>query len=201
MEPVLGSAQGRQIAFVGPFAVGKTTAVGSISASKVVMTEARSTVSALAGRHVKPTSTVGLEYGDWQAPDGTVLAVVGTPGQARFDAVRRSAMPRSRAVVLWLFGHHREALLDAGLWTEFVLSEGVPSRKLTVAVTRLQDGAPPLPDFAQAVAQSAGAVVPVLAADPRVRDDVDDVLLASLRGDLGAGAAPDEEGPRWKAGS
>ncbi len=182
MRAVIGVTHRGQISFVGPFGVGKTTAVRAVSDADVVETEARSTAAVLkTGKHTKPSSTVGLEYGEWKSPSGVRLAVVGTPGQARFDEVRRSVMPRSTAVVLWLFGHHAEAVLDAELWTQFILEEGVPARKLAVAVTRLEPGAS-LEPFEAAVRTYGGDKVPVLAADPRVRADVEAVLIASTRG-------------------
>ena len=190
MQPVFGSTHGQQISFMGPFGVGKTTAVRAVTQSEVVLTEATSTAaSIMGGKHLKPTTTVGLEYGEWTAPDGTLVAVVGTPGQARFDAVRQSALPRSTAVVLWVFGHHAEALLDCELWVRFMLDEGVPTSKLAVAVTRLDDDSTlAVDDFAQVVAEHADAEVPVLAADPRSAEDVQQVLVASLRGALAAAA-------------
>jgi uncharacterized protein len=190
VRAVIGVTHRGQISLVGPFGVGKTTAVRTISDTDVVETEAQSTAAMMSsGRHLKSSSTVGLEYGEWRAPDGARLAVVGTPGQARFDDVRRSAMPRSTAVVLLLFGHHDEAPLDAELWTRFILEEGVPARKLAVAVTRLDAGDPgALDPFREAVHRHAGDHVPVLAADPRSRADVEAVLVAATRGGAVRGA-------------
>jgi signal recognition particle receptor subunit beta len=171
------------VSFVGPFGVGKTTAVCTVSDTNVSSTEVLSSAlrarTGQAGKHLKTTTTVGLEIGEWLSPDGQQVSVVGTPGQERFDLVRKSAMPRSTGVVLWLFGHHDLALLDAELWLEFISAE-VATSKLTLAVTRLDDPLAQLDSFRE-VAHRLDDRIPVVAADPRDRDSVIDVLQTALR--------------------
>jgi signal recognition particle receptor subunit beta len=181
---VVGSRSQPQVAFVGPFGVGKTTAVFTLCGDSVASTDVQSSlVRARAGRHVKPTTTVGLERGEWTTPDGRVVSVVGTPGQERFDLVRRSAMPRSAGVVLWLFGDHEHAGLDAELWLDFIAAEVLLDR-ITVAVTRVggrEDVDAALDAFRQ-IADRFSPNIPAVAADPRDRDDVANVVLTALRG-------------------
>ena len=178
------------MAFVGPFGVGKTTAVFTLCGTSVTSSEVhRSVLRTSVGRRIKPTTTVGLEVGHWTASDGRPVSIVGTPGQERFDTVRQSAMPRSTGVVLWLFGNHEFAITDARLWLDFISRE-VPVHKLTVAMTRL-DAAPEGVDVSlfEAVVHDRLPGVPVVAADPRSRDDVAEVVRVSLR--LPSGDAPD----------
>lgn len=180
MMPVLGTPIPRQVSFVGPFGVGKTTAVCTVSDTSVSSTEVLSSALRVrSGRHLKTTTTVGLEIGEWQAPDGQQVSVVGTPGQERFDLVRRSAMPRSTGVVLWLFGHHDAALLDAELWLEFISNE-VATSKITVALTRLDENVAALSQFRDVIDQRDSRI-PLVAADPRDRDSVVEVLHTALR--------------------
>lgn len=184
LTPVVGSRAQQQIAFVGPFGVGKTTAVFTLCGESVASTDVQSSlVKARSGRHVKATTTVGLEMGEWTAPDGRTVSVVGTPGQERFDLVRRSAMPRSSGVVLWLFGDHEHAGLDAELWLDFIAAE-VPLGKITVALTRLgadQDLEEELDAFRQIVDRFS-PTIPLVAADPRDPADVAMVVTTALRG-------------------
>jgi uncharacterized protein len=182
MQPVLGTTTSQQVAFVGPFGVGKTTAVCTVSDTDVATTEVLSSaLRGRTGRHLKTTTTVGLEIGEWRTPQGRTIAVVGTPGQERFDVVRRTAMPRSTGVVLWLYGQHAVATLDAELWMEFITRE-VPTRKMTVAVTRLaEDATDGDLDRFRRVVRRFDPTIPVVAADPRDRDDVEAVLLTALR--------------------
>lgn len=183
MMPVLGTPIPRQVSFVGPFGVGKTTAVCTVSDTQVSSTEVLSSAlrarTGRPGRHLKTTTTVGLEIGEWISPDGATVSVVGTPGQERFDLVRKSAMPRSTGVVLWLFGHHDLAQLDTELWLDFIGAE-VPTSKLTVAVTRLDEPTRQLDGFREVVARVDDRI-PVVAADPRDRGSVVDVLHTALR--------------------
>lgn len=180
MTSLRAPARPRQVTFVGPFGVGKTTAVVTVSDTSVATTDVASTAARLrGGRHLKATTTVGLEIGDWTSPDGRLVSVVGTPGQERFDAVRRSAMPRSSAVVLWIFGHHDYAVLDAELWLEFICQD-VPRHLLTVAVTRLPDAPEGRLDEIRAAVRTIDEGIPVVVADPRDRDDVATVLTTAL---------------------
>ncbi|MFN8196453.1 MAG: hypothetical protein U0R80_19465 [Nocardioidaceae bacterium] len=180
MKSVIGGTSTRQVAFVGPFGVGKTTAVCTVSEGSVATTDVASTAMLMrGGRHLKSTTTVGLEVGQWLAPDGTSVHVVGTPGQERFDVVRKSAMPRSQGVVLWLFGQHEQAVLDTQLWLEFIAAE-VPTRKLTVALTRHEESTIPLTEFRSTI-DAVDPSIPLVLADPREHEDVVRVLMASLR--------------------
>jgi uncharacterized protein len=175
VREVVGAGLGPQISFVGPFGVGKTTAVLSVCSTQVLMTEVfSSNAQSPIGKHLKPTTTVGLEIGEWVAPDGRVICVIGTPGQERFDMVRRSAMPRSNAVVLWLYGGHAEARVDAELWLDFVTRE-IPKRKLVVAMTRLGDDPDALAPFRKIV-DRFDPNIPLVVADPRESMSVANVL-------------------------
>jgi signal recognition particle receptor subunit beta len=174
MHEVVGATHGPQICFVGPVGVGKTTAALNACTTPVLMTEvSRSNAQSEGGRHRKPTTTVGLEIGEWIASDGRRVCLVGTPGQERFDLARRSALPRSDAIVLWLFGAHPEALDDAIPWLEFV-SQQIPTQHVLVAVTRLADDAA-LEPFQEVVHQHDSRI-PVIAGDPRIGDSINRVL-------------------------
>ncbi len=168
-----------QVAFVGPFGVGKTTAVRTLCGDDLTVSEVRRspTASGGYGRRVKESTTVGLELGRWWAPDGRRVMVVGTPGQQRYDTVRRSAMPRSAAVVLWLFGDHEHAAVDLELWAEFIAAEVEPGR-IVVAVTRMSGGALD-PEWRTLLARVAPGAR-LVAADPRDPHDVRTVMGCAL---------------------
>ena len=152
-----------------------------------------SALRARTGRHLKTTTTVGLEIGEWRAPDGKKVSVVGTPGQERFDLVRQSAMPRSTGVVLWLFGHHDKALLDAELWLEFISNEVATSQ---ADRGRDQAGRPtPSPCCASSdgVIDQCDARIPLVAADPRDRAPCRSLLPRHCESPRGRRRSSDEE--------
>ncbi len=182
MDIVIGQPVKRQVAFVGPYGVGKTTAVRAISETPVVNTDVTSYVSLRTWSQTatKRTTTAGLDYGEWTAPGPETIAVVGTPGQARFVTVRRSAMVRVVGVVLWLFGDRPYSLEEAAEWMNYIGGEQWP--RLTVAVTRIGDlpSAPTLAAYRPLV-DEYGPDIPLLAADPRDPRSVAQVLCAALR--------------------
>jgi signal recognition particle receptor subunit beta len=79
---------------VGPFAVGKTTFVSTMSEirplhTEEVMTTASEPVDDSAGAPAKETTTVALDFGRRTLNDNLVLYMFGTPGQQRFEHLWR----------------------------------------------------------------------------------------------------------------
>jgi len=73
----------------GPFGVGKTTFIRSLSETKPlhteeVMTQTGALVDDLAGVRDKTTTTVAIDFGRLTLPGDLVLYMFGTPGQRRF---------------------------------------------------------------------------------------------------------------------
>ncbi|MBO8194742.1 ATP/GTP-binding protein [Streptomyces oryzae] len=73
----------------GPFGVGKTTFIRSLSETKPlhteeVMTRTGALVDDLAGVRDKTTTTVAIDFGRLTLPGDLVLYMFGTPGQRRF---------------------------------------------------------------------------------------------------------------------
>lgn len=78
-----------KLLLVGPFAVGKTTFVSTMSEIRPLRTEERMTqvgalVDDLAGVEDKTTTTVAMDFGRLTLSDHLVLYLFGTPGQQRF---------------------------------------------------------------------------------------------------------------------
>ncbi|MFJ4980117.1 GTP-binding protein [Streptomyces coeruleorubidus] len=81
-----------KILITGPFGVGKTTLIGSVSEIRPLHTEERLTeasaqVDDLTGVRDKSTTTVAIDFGRISLPGGVVLYLFGTPGQERFRSL------------------------------------------------------------------------------------------------------------------
>jgi signal recognition particle receptor subunit beta len=81
-----------KLLIVGPFAVGKTTFVATLSEIRPLRTEetvtqASETVDDLSGAEGKRTTTVALDFGRLTLNDNLVLYLFGAPGQQRFTNV------------------------------------------------------------------------------------------------------------------
>jgi signal recognition particle receptor subunit beta len=78
-----------KILVTGPFGVGKTTLIDSVSEIRPLhteehLTEASAQVDDLDGVRDKVTTTVAIDFGRISLPGGVVLYLFGTPGQERF---------------------------------------------------------------------------------------------------------------------
>ncbi|MFD4555150.1 ATP/GTP-binding protein [Streptomyces sp. NPDC058469] len=81
-----------KILIAGPFGVGKTTLIDSVSEIRPLHTEERLSEASvhlddLDGVREKSTTTVAIDFGRISLPGGIVLYLFGTPGQERFRAL------------------------------------------------------------------------------------------------------------------
>ncbi|MBI3149589.1 MAG: hypothetical protein HYZ17_13855 [Betaproteobacteria bacterium] len=181
MEVVLGHTTEHQVVFVGPFGVGKTTALRTVSDIPVVDTDVASAEAMASGGHgTKTTTTAGFDYGEWTFPDGGRVSLIGVPGQDRFEAMWDLVLPRSSAIVLWLYGDRDRHLLECKKWLD-VLAARKAIARLAVAVTRLpSDGAEELLNPYREAIRRFHPLAPVITADPREVTDVLQVVTMAL---------------------
>lgn len=173
---------GRQVVFVGPFGVGKTTAVHTVSDSPVVRATAGTPSSSEEGTRVarRLAEAAGSDCGQWRRGPGGPVDVLAVAGQTRFGATLRPTVAPGSPVVLWLYGQTPYALDEAEEWLEYIAPETEES-PLAVAVTRLEipGDRPALVDYRSVVDRWARGA-PLVSADPRDRESVEDVLRAAL---------------------
>ncbi|WP_223168002.1 GTP-binding protein [Nonomuraea sp. SYSU D8015] len=91
------TAQPIKIVVLGPFAVGKTTFVSTVSEIQPMHTEERMThagqlIDNLDDLRGKTTTTVAMDFGRLTLSQNIVLYLFGAPGQPRFRSMVRSLM-------------------------------------------------------------------------------------------------------------
>lgn len=181
LQVILGHSIAHQVVFAGPFGVGKTTALQVVSDIPVVNTDVASQEAdhgVQAGG--KRTTTSAFDYGEWHFPDGTRVSLIGVPGQERFEAMWDVTIPRSSAIVLWLYGDRDPQLRECRLWLNALAKRKAVAR-LAVAVTRVPDTAPDemLQPYREQVSQYH-PLAPVITADPRNASDVMKAITIAL---------------------
>jgi signal recognition particle receptor subunit beta len=179
---LVGNSVSHRITFVGPYGVGKTTALRAVSDIPVLDTDVPMTHEHAGSAPDKTHTTVGFDYGEWQFDDGTRVGLFGLPGQERFDAVWDNLLPQSSGVVLWIYGDRDPALGVAEMrrWVQAV-AQRVPVVRLAVAVTRLPTGFDDrMLDPYRTALLDYHPLAPVLSADPRQAQDVRQMIAVSL---------------------
>jgi uncharacterized protein len=187
LEIVLGHTVSHQVVFAGPFGVGKTTALRAVSDIPVVNTDvASSEVTPDALAQGKTTTTVGFDYGEWRFPDGQRVSLIGVPGQDRFEAMWDAIIPRSSAIVLWVYGDRDPQLYECEKWLS-ALAQRKAVARLAVAVTRVSahDSEVVLGPFRDLVSQYH-QLAPVITADPRNPSDVMQAVTIALTSPYGS---------------
>ncbi len=181
LQVILGHTTTHQVVFVGPFGVGKTTALRAISDIPVVNTDVQSSeVDTTMQLHGKDTTTVGLDYGEWRFPDGSRVTLLGVPGQERFEAMWDTLLPHCSAIVLWVYGDRDPLLQETSKWLH-TLAQRKALARLAVAVTRLPpnhaDNA--LNPYRELV-ERFHPFAPVIAVDPRQANEVMQAVTIAL---------------------
>lgn len=157
-----------KIVFTGSMGSGKTTAISSLSDTKVVSTEAGNTD---VGRHSKALTTVGMDYGEFELDGGAKVGLYGTPGQERFSFVW-PILCRGALGVILLIDHTsedplREMQFFLDTYSKFY------SGCIVVGITHTDvevEGRDP--DIYQDWLISTGNTLPCFELDMRERDDV-----------------------------
>ena len=187
LEIVLGHTISHQVVFAGPFGVGKTTALRAVSDIPVVNTDvASSEITPEAMAQGKATTTIAFDYGEWIFPDGKRVSLIGVPGQDRFEAMWDVIIPRSSAIVLWVYGDRDPNLRECAKWLN-ALAQRKAVARLAVAVTRVADheSEAVLGPFRDLISQFH-PLAPVITADPRNPSDVMQAVTIALTSSYGA---------------
>lgn len=161
----------RQVRFVGPAQVGKTTALLALTHS---VRQDPAAVTVVAGE-LRAVS----EVAEWTAPDGAVVSIVAASQTPVYVTAHSGSLPRASATVLWVDGSDHAGYTQARQWVD-LLARHRSTGALTVAVNHALPGSPIAAEIATLV-RCHDASVPVLVADARSGRDVAAVMQAALR--------------------
>lgn len=163
------------ILFTGPMGAGKTTAIQSLSEIDVVRTEASNSE-----RHIvdKATTTVALDYGEILLGAAEKVRLYGIPGQRRFNFMWAILKKRARGMVLLVHSDAADPIADLLYYLD-EFRELYDRGGVVVGVTRsdVVEG-PPLTAYSDALERTnPGLTIPVFTVDPRVREQMQNLLL------------------------
>lgn len=166
-----------RVSLLGPMGIGKTTALHSLCGQLMAGSDVPNLDKAA---HAKEFTTVGAEFGEIDLGSGERLQLVGSPGQDRFDFVRRWVLSASVGALLMIDVNDSDALDYASeMLTGVAELETAP---LLIILSCRPASEARLEAFSTALMSCGHAIVPVVQADPRDRQQMLDALgvLASL---------------------
>ena len=166
-----------RITLTGRMGIGKTTAIRALCGDHFASTDVRNLDR---DSHFKEFTTVGAEFGDIDLGDGDRVQLCGCPGQERFAFVRRWVLSVSFGVLV-MVDVSSDADLDEA--TKILKEIGELRDPPLALVLSARPCSPEAREqFARSLAARGVGIVPVLQADPRVRQDLLNVLsvLVSL---------------------
>ena len=175
-DAMVGSPSDKEVVFVGPVGVGKTTFIQSLSTTMTVNTEVPTANPDEFIARWKTTTTVGIDYGIWERPDGKKIGLIGTAGQERFASGRTALNNPEAGIALWLYGSIDALEEQVCQWLPLV-EKAAREGRLCVALNFTEPGCVEHTQFLLAPYGD----IPCLIADPRNREDVAKVVNMALR--------------------
>lgn len=166
-----------RVSLLGPMGIGKTTALRSLCGQLMAGSDVPNLDRAA---HTKEFTTVGAEFGEIDLGSGERLQLVGSPGQDRFDFVRRWVLSASVGALLMVDVKDPDAVEYASeMLTGITQLDTTP---LIIILSCRESSGRQLEEFSAALASKGHGIVPVVEADPRDRQQMLDALgvLASL---------------------
>lgn len=171
-------ARHNKIIFSGTVGAGKSTAIAALSDIPPVSTEA---VASDDTAKLKRTTTVAMDYGVLNLPDGEKVMLYGTPGQERFSFMWDILSEGGIGLVLLINNANPDPLADLqGYLNAF--KDFISSTAVAIGVTHMDSAETPnLEDYRLKLAELGHHPVPaIFRVDARSRDDVAMLVKALL---------------------
>lgn len=167
-----------KIIFSGTIGAGKSTAINALSDILPVSTEALAT-DEVAG--IKKTTTVAMDYGVLNLPDGEKVMLYGTPGQERFSFMWEILSNGGIGLILLINNAQPEPLADLENYLS-AFSNFIAGTAVTIGVTHMDRApAPGLDAYRTRLAELGHTPPPaVFRVDARSREDVAMLVKALL---------------------
>lgn len=173
-----------KLVFSGMTGAGKTTAINVISDTKTISTDVENTDASLNKSH----TTVGMDFGQVNLPNGDRLRLFGTPGQSRFDFMWKVLVKDAFGLIILIDNSSPDPLADLDLYLEGFKTE-LENTPCVVGVGRSEKvSSPSLDDFSTRL-EGYGLTIPVLAVDVRQESEVFmllDIIMAQVEADFTA---------------
>ncbi|MFJ8137541.1 GTP-binding protein [Streptomyces sp. NPDC096013] len=169
-----------KILVAGPFGVGKTTLIDSVSEIRPLHTEERlseasAQVDDLDGVREKATTTVAIDFGRISLPGGIVLYLFGTPGQERFRALWEDIAYGALGALVLVDSRRIDASFDV---LGMVEESGLP---YAVAFNTFPDAPRHFTEEQLRAALDLEPTTPLVTCDARNADSSVDALLALVQ--------------------
>jgi len=165
-----------KILFAGPVGAGKTTAIGAVSDTPVVRTEAKATDAV---RQRKARTTVAMDYGSLTVDEQVTIQLIGTPGQERFDFMWEILSVGALGVMIMIDNAREDPLSDLDLYLKaFHRILDRRGAKGVICVTRRDLADTPDLGAYRAHMDKLDLHWPIFEVDARSRSDVKTALLA-----------------------
>ncbi len=171
-------ARHNKIIFSGTVGAGKSTAIAALSDIPPVSTEA---VASDETAKLKRTTTVAMDYGVLNLPDGEKVMLYGTPGQERFSFMWDVLSEGGIGLVLLINNANPDPLADLqGYLSAF--KDFISSTAVAIGVTHMDSSETPnLENYRAKLAELGHHPVPaIFRVDARSRDDVAMLVKALL---------------------
>lgn len=165
-----------KIIFGGQVGAGKTSAIDALSDIPVAKTEAKATDEV---KVLKDTTTVAMDYGLINLPDGEKVHLYGTPGQERFSFMWDVLTMGGLGLVLLLDNSQPDPIKELEFYVKS-FSTFIAKNPVVIGITHMDNS--PQPKLSEHIAKlkELGVSAPVYEVDARNKEDIRTLMMTLL---------------------